>query len=138
MWSFGNFGLPGNFFKNFKTKFLNNCNKIVEQNPDCLIKDTCPTISIVMYIRADGENDTVHFLIDILRTLSLTIVKTKKDVAIHANYTGFLDSKIEFTETPLYIFSTVFNKVRLHFKLNNKLFLSRPYVNNIIENTKIV
>lgn len=116
---FGNFWVTGMFFsKIVKPNVFEQLH--VEQNPGCLIKDTSSEVSKVTYIRADGENDTVHFLLDISRTPSLAIIKTSKDAVIQANYTGFLmDSKIEFTESPLYIFSTVFNKVRIYSKLND-------------------
>jgi len=75
----------------------------------------CANVSKLTYIRADGEDDTIHFLIDITRIPSLAIIKTSKDAVIQANYTGFLyDSKIEFTKPPLSTYSTVFNKVRVY------------------------
>jgi len=69
------------------------------------MKDMCAKVSKVTYIRADGEDDTIHFLFDVTRTPSLAIIKTSKDAVIQANYTGFLyDSKIEFTKAPCTLF----------------------------------
>lgn len=70
----------------------------------------CLSISKLVYVRAEGDNDTMHFLFDFIHKPSLVILTTVKDVNIFINYTN-PEVPINFTKTPLYTFATVFNNV---------------------------
>lgn len=74
----------------------------------------CKEYSRLEYIRADGDNDTVHFLFGFTQKPSLIIVTTSKDAVIDVNYTkmrGNIEDSVKFTKPPLYTFATVFHKV---------------------------
>lgn len=85
------------------------CNQLyAEFNPGCLSNDSCSQISKLAYVRAEGDNDTVHFVFDFFLKPSLVVLKTNKDATIKVNYQN---NTIKFTKTPLYTFASVFNNV---------------------------
>ncbi|CAH1724042.1 glycosylated lysosomal membrane protein B-like [Aphis gossypii] len=83
----------------------------VEWNPGCVLEDHCSKFSKLTYIRADGENDTVHFVLDATFKPSLVIVVTNRDAVIQVNYTADRENNIKFTESPHYTFASVFNNL---------------------------
>lgn len=85
------------------------------------MEDRCSKLSKLTYIRADGDNDTVHFMLDAILKPSLVVVITNKDAIIQVNYTAERANDIKFTEPPKYMFASVFNNVSLYFKLNYSL-----------------
>lgn len=74
-------------------------------------KDQCSGVSKLVYIRAEGDNDTVHFVFDFTFKPSLVVLKTCVDSVIQVNYTGEQYNTIKFTKTPSYTFASVFNHV---------------------------
>lgn len=86
-----------------------------------MMEDHCSKLSKLTYIRADGDNDTVHFMLDAMLKPSLVVVITNKDAIIQVNYTAERANDIKFTEPPKYMFASVFNNVSLYFKLNYSL-----------------
>lgn len=82
------------------------------------MEDHCSKFSKLTYIRADGENDTVHFVLDATFKPSLVIIVTNRDAVIQVNYTEDRENNIKFTESPHYTFASVFNNVRLYSNLN--------------------
>jgi len=85
------------------------------------MEDHCSKLSKLTYIRAEGDNDTVHFVLDATLKPSLVVIKTNKDAAIKVNYTSEPKNSISFTQSPLYTFASVFNNVSLYSKLNDIL-----------------
>jgi len=85
------------------------------------MEDHCSKLSKLTYIRADGENDTVHFVLDATLKPSLVIIVTNKNAVIQVNYTSERENSINFTETPLYTFASVFNNVSQNSKLIDSL-----------------
>lgn len=83
--------------------------------------DHCSKLSKLTYIRAEGDNDTVHFVFDVTLKPSLVVVKTNRDGFIQVNYSGEVDNTIKFTEPPLYMFASVFNYVSKYYKLDDEL-----------------
>jgi len=84
------------------------------------MEDHCSKFSKLTYIRADGDNDTVHFVLDATLKPSLVIIITNKDAAIKVNYTSDPKNSINFTQSPLYTFASVFNNVSLYSQVNDK------------------
>jgi hypothetical protein len=82
-----------------------------EFNPGCVMEDHCSKLSKLTYIRAEGDNDTVHFVLDATLKPSLVVIKTNKDAAIKVNYTSEPKNSISFTQSPLYTFASVFNNL---------------------------
>lgn len=83
-----------------------------EFNPGCLKFDHCSSVSKLLYIRADGDNDTVHYLFDFTKKPSLVVVTTANDTNILVRYNETeLNDTIKFTNAPFYTFASVFNKV---------------------------
>ncbi|XP_015366639.1 PREDICTED: glycosylated lysosomal membrane protein B-like [Diuraphis noxia] len=82
-----------------------------EFNPGCQMEDHCSKFSKLTYIRADGDNDTIHFVLDATLKPSLVVIITKKDAAIKVNYTSDPNNSINFTRSPLYTFASVFNNL---------------------------
>lgn len=85
----------------------------VEFNPGCTQNDNCSSVSKLAYVRAEGDNDTVHYIFDFSsnRKPALVLLTTAKDAVIHINYdeSDVVDS-IKFSKTPLYTIASVFNK----------------------------
>lgn len=82
-----------------------------EFNPGCQMEDHCSKLSKLTYIRADGDNDTIHFVLDATLKPSLVVIITNRDAVIQVNYTSETENSINFTETPLYTFASVFNNL---------------------------
>jgi len=86
-----------------------------------MLEDHCSKLSKLTYIRADGDNDTVHFILDATLKPSLVVITTNKHAIIQVNYTTDRANNIKFTESPLYTFASVFNNVSLYSKFNDSL-----------------
>lgn len=85
-----------------------------EFNPGCPIDVHCENISKLVYIRSEGDNDTVHFLFDFSSKPSLVILTTDRDSFINVSYTsGSEDNTIQFTKPPKYTYASVFNNVSI-------------------------
>jgi hypothetical protein len=83
-----------------------------ELNPGCFEPDHCTSVSKLLYIRADGDNDTVHYLFDFTQKPSLVIVTTANNANILVKYNETQSNvTIKFTKAPFYTFASVFNKV---------------------------
>jgi len=75
------------------------------------LEDHCSNLSKLTYIRAEGDNDTVHFVLDATLKPTLVVLITNKDAVIQVNYTTDPGNSINFTDPPMYSFATVFNNV---------------------------
>lgn len=73
--------------------------------------DNCSTVSKLVYIRSDGDNDTVHYLFDYTKKPSLVVLMTPKDSVIQVNYSSNLENTIKFTTPLKYTFASIFNNV---------------------------
>lgn len=88
-----------------------------EFNPGCTDVVKCSEISKLAYVRAEGDNDTAHFLFDFTAKPSLVIVMTAKHSVIQVNYTVEHKNSIRFTSSPLYTFASVFNNVSIRVSI---------------------
>jgi len=87
-----------------------------EFNPGCVMADHCSNITKLVYIRSDGDNDTVHFVFDFTMKPSLVVLITAKDAMLQVNYKlDEEDYSINFTKTPKYTFASVFNNVSKYY-----------------------
>ncbi|XP_053972558.1 glycosylated lysosomal membrane protein-like [Hylaeus volcanicus] len=82
-------------------------------NPDCgsLCKDRNLT---TVYLRADGPNDTLHYLWDFGGNPSILLALTSPSASINISWEDFIARKknsIMFTEKPVYTFGIVINKI---------------------------
>lgn len=94
-----------------------------EFNPGCKQNDQCSSLSKLVYVRAEGDNDTVHFVFDFSsnRKPSLVLLTTTKDAVIKIKYNETdVENTIKFSKTPIYTFASVFNKVS---NINNNMHL---------------
>lgn len=88
-----------------------------EFNPGCTRNDDCSSMSKLAYVRAEGDNDTVHFIFDFSsnRKPSLVLLRTAKDAVINISYNDTdVMNTIKFSKTPLYTFASVFNKASIY------------------------
>ncbi|XP_076657599.1 glycosylated lysosomal membrane protein A [Halictus rubicundus] len=82
-------------------------------NPECgpLCKDTNLT---TVYLRADGLNDTLHYLWDFGGNPSILLALTSPSAFLNISWEDFIAKKknsITFTEEPVYTFGIVINKI---------------------------
>lgn len=93
------------------------------------MKETnCSDVSKLVYIRAEGDNDTVHFVFDFTYKPSLVVLKTSIDSVIQVNYTEQYNT-INFTKTPSYTFASVFNYVSKYLLVTNFIPFYKLYNN---------
>ncbi|XP_034184401.2 glycosylated lysosomal membrane protein [Osmia lignaria lignaria] len=82
-------------------------------NPDC--GSTCNEInSTTVYLRADGPNDTLHYLWDFDGNPSVLLALTSPTGFLNISWDDFLMNKknsVTFTEKPIYSFGVVINKI---------------------------
>ncbi|KAF7991239.1 hypothetical protein HCN44_002801 [Aphidius gifuensis] len=81
-------------------------------NPGCGEK-ICDNIT-TFYLRADGVNDTLHYLWDFYKRPSLFLAVTTTSSNLTINWNSYLSDKndsIKFTEAPIYTFGFVINKI---------------------------
>jgi len=96
----------------FVTLTIADRNLYAEFNPGCVMADHCSNITKLVYIRSDGDNDTVHFVFDFTRKPSLVVLTTARDAMLQVNYKlEEEDYSINFTKTPKYTFASVFNNL---------------------------
>ncbi|XP_031845138.1 glycosylated lysosomal membrane protein [Nomia melanderi] len=105
-------------------------------NPDCgeLCKDTNLT---TVYLRADGLNDTLHYLWDFGGNPSVLLALTSSSASLNINWEDFLARKkysINFTETPVYTFGVIINKIIEFNDINDTALIN---INNVI-NTSVL
>lgn len=70
-----------------------------------------------VYLRADGPNDTLHYLWDFDGNPSVLLALTSRSATMNINWKDFLLKKkdsVTFTEEPIYTFGVVFNKVSIY------------------------
>ncbi|CAL7939342.1 unnamed protein product [Xylocopa violacea] len=82
-------------------------------NPDCgtICKDKNVT---TVYLRADGPNDTLHYLWDFDGNPSILLALTSSSAYLNISWEDFLlkeKNSIMFTEEPIYTFGVVLNKI---------------------------
>lgn len=82
-------------------------------NPDCgaLCKDTNLT---TVHLRADGPNDTLHYLWDFRGNPSVLLALTSPAASLNISWEDFLarrNNSITFSEEPVYTFGVVINKI---------------------------
>ncbi|XP_050474765.1 glycosylated lysosomal membrane protein-like [Bombus huntii] len=82
-------------------------------NHDCgaICKDRNLT---TVYLRADGPNDTLHYLWDFDGNPSVLLALTSRSATINISWKDFLlkrKNSVTFTEEPIYTFGVVFNKI---------------------------
>jgi len=96
-----------------------------ELNPGCFEPDHCTSVSKLLYIRADGDNDTVHYLFDFTQKPSLVIVTTANNANILVKYNETQSNvTIKFTKAPFYTFASVFNKMYEFDDVNDTALLN--------------
>ncbi|XP_050548648.1 glycosylated lysosomal membrane protein B-like [Daktulosphaira vitifoliae] len=96
----------------------------VEYNPGCPLSypENCSQLLKLAYVRADGANDTIHFIFGFTYKPSLIISKTNKNSEIKINYDELKSNTantILFSEVPLYTFATVFNNLYEYVDVND-------------------
>ncbi|XP_043589291.1 glycosylated lysosomal membrane protein-like isoform X1 [Bombus pyrosoma] len=82
-------------------------------NHDCgtICKDRNLT---TVYLRADGPNDTLHYLWDFDGNPSVLLALTSRSATMNISWKDFLlkrKDSVTFTEEPIYTFGVVFNKI---------------------------
>lgn len=80
----------------------------------------------ITYLKAEGPNDTLHYLWDFSRSPTLFLVLTGKNVKLNVNCEDFatgVEHSFNFTQIPKYEFSLIFHKVtvRKEWKLTRKM-----------------
>lgn len=84
-------------------------------NPGCTSE--CSNLLKLAYVRAEGDNDTVHYLFDFTMKPSLVVVTSVKDSVVAIDYeklkTKGPDNTISFSNVPIYVFGTVLNYVSI-------------------------
>ncbi|XP_078052333.1 glycosylated lysosomal membrane protein isoform X1 [Augochlora pura] len=105
-------------------------------NPGCgeLCKDTNLT---TIHLRADGMNDTLHYLWDFRGNPSILLALTSPSAVLHIHWEDFLARKknsVIFTEEPVYTFGIVINKIIEFNDLNDTAFIN---ISNVV-NTNIL
>lgn len=86
-------------------------------NPDCP-EDICTpdgNALTLIHIRADSDLDTIHYVWDFTGKPTILVALTRKNASLKINWNDFMDAKpssVQFSETPIYTFMTVINRVR--------------------------
>ncbi|XP_076621100.1 glycosylated lysosomal membrane protein isoform X2 [Colletes latitarsis] len=82
-------------------------------NPDC--GTLCKKRNLTtLYLRADGPNDTLHYLWDFGGNPSILLALTPPSASINITWEDFIEKKknsILFSEKPIYTFGIVINKI---------------------------
>ncbi|XP_075226658.1 glycosylated lysosomal membrane protein B-like isoform X2 [Lycorma delicatula] len=98
------------------------------QNPKCDIKNE--SSALLVHVRADGENDTLHHIWDFTDSPSLLLVHTFQGSLLNISWDKYLETdgvSVNFSEPPLYIFGVVIDKV---FEFNDVNDVGRLNISN--------
>ncbi|XP_017755803.1 PREDICTED: glycosylated lysosomal membrane protein A-like [Eufriesea mexicana] len=90
-----------------------------------------------VYLRADGANDTLHYLWDFDGNPSVLLALTSPSASMNISWEDFLmkrKNSITFTEEPIYTFGVVFNKIIEFNDINDTALID---ITNIV-NTNIL
>ncbi|XP_021706130.1 glycosylated lysosomal membrane protein [Aedes aegypti] len=85
-------------------------------NPDCP-EDVCAgegNALTLIHIRADSDLDTIHYVWDFTGKPTILVALTRKNASLKINWYDLLDAKpssVQFSETPIYTFMTVINRI---------------------------
>lgn len=84
-------------------------------NPDCP-DDVCTDDNALtlVYIRAESDVDTIHYVWDFTGKPTILVALTKKNASLKINWHDFMDAKptsVQFSEAPIYTFMTVINRI---------------------------
>lgn len=82
-------------------------------NPDCPLQCKDKNVTTV-YLRADGPNDTLHYLWDFDGNPSVLLALTSPSAHLNISWEHFLvkeKNSITFTEEPIYTFGVILNKI---------------------------
>ncbi|KOC69813.1 Lysosomal protein NCU-G1 [Habropoda laboriosa] len=95
-------------------------------NPDCgtICKDKNLT---TVYLRADGPNDTLHYLWDFDGNPSVLLALTSPSASLNISWEHFLAKRkdsIVFTEEPVYTFGVILNKIIEFNDINDTAFIN--------------
>ncbi|XP_071449818.1 glycosylated lysosomal membrane protein B-like [Hetaerina americana] len=81
-------------------------------NPGC---DHDCNRTMLLYVRADGPNDTLHYLWDFTGKPSVLLALTSPSANLSISWSDFLwnikDTSLNFTESPMYSFGMVIDKI---------------------------
>ncbi|CAK9824039.1 Glycosylated lysosomal membrane protein [Anthophora retusa] len=95
-------------------------------NPDCgaICKEKNLT---TVYLRADGPNDTLHYLWDFDGNPSVLLALTSTSAFLNISWEDFLTKgkdSIIFTEEPVYTFGVILNKIIEFNDINDTAFIN--------------
>ncbi|XP_026669452.1 glycosylated lysosomal membrane protein A-like [Ceratina calcarata] len=100
-------------------------------NPDCGVRCQEKNITTV-YLRADGPNDTLHYLWDFDGNPSVLLALTSTSAYLNISWDDYLAKKrnsVTFTEEPAYTFGVVLNKIIEFNDVNDTGLIN---INNIV------
>nr|CAD7452824.1 unnamed protein product [Timema tahoe] len=97
-------------------------------NPDA---GYCDKVTLV-HVRADGPNDTLHYLWGFTGKPSIILALTSPNATLTINWKDFIFASvqaIEFSEKPVYSFGLVVNKIWEYNDVNDTGYLNMSLVN---------
>ncbi|KAL6255840.1 hypothetical protein P5V15_013082 [Pogonomyrmex californicus] len=101
-------------------------------NPDC--EESCRERNVTtLYLRADGPNDTLHYLWDFTGTPSILLALTPPSVWLNISWDDYLARKpnsLHFTEKPTYSFGLIINKIIEFNDVNDTALIDTADVTN--------
>lgn len=101
-------------------------------NYDCDTKCKDKNLTTV-YLRADGPNDTLHYLWDFDGNPSVFLALTLPSASLNISWEDFFikrKNSIKFTEEPIYTFGVIFNKI---IEFNDKNDTAIMNITNIVD-----
>nr|CAD7409085.1 unnamed protein product [Timema cristinae] len=91
----------------------------------------CDKVTLV-HVRAEGPNDTLHYLWGFTGKPSIILALTSPNATLTINWKDFIFASvqaIEFSEKPIYSFGLVVNKIWEYNDVNDTGYLNMSYVN---------
>ncbi|XP_049791117.1 glycosylated lysosomal membrane protein-like [Schistocerca nitens] len=85
-----------------------------ELNPHCTLAQCNTSHYSVVYVKAEGPNDTLHYVWDLTAKPSVLLALTDKDSNLTIDWRGFIDGEdgsLTFSTDPLYSFGIIIDKV---------------------------
>ena len=88
-----------------------------------------------MYIKAEAETSTVHFIVDFIGKPSVLIAQTSRNASLHINWTQIIGSSggINFSEEPKYVVAAVIKTIVLFNDTNDSSNYSDPNVHDVVK-----
>ncbi|CAG2055870.1 unnamed protein product [Timema podura] len=120
--------------RGLKTSALNHVGTVLSSsvNPGCNPDaGYCDKVTLV-HVRADGPNDTLHYLWGFTGKPSIILALTSPNATLTINWKDFIFASvqaIEFSEKPVYSFGLVVNKIWEYNDVNDTGYLNMSLVN---------